>query len=455
MANKLNGFLDNLISGALSPKGNMADFAHAARLYVDDAHRLSPKHRFLYHVSFNLNPEAVQLIPQLKTQELNMLVKSVDLPKYQISTTLKHQYNKKRNLQTRLDYDPINIVFHDDNYGQTTAMWEAYYRYYFKDGNYASADGSRQPNTRNPAYDRGNTYSNSERNKYRYGMDNDTYKNFFDSIQIYQMARHRYTCFTLVNPIISSWSHDTMANGDSQTVENQMQVQYETVWYARGPITEGSAPKMFGPASGHYDSTPSPNSLAGGGAVNLFGQGGIASGAAEVFGDITDGSAFSSTSNFLGTVLKASSVVTNAKNLSSAGIRQEGFGILKDQIGKATGIDVSGVANVAFPKGSGLGGNLSTVTAVAGVIGLGAVANDALGNPLGKAASFLGSNTNALDDLAKSTNFKKDHINNGGAPTPDAINSAYNALSNADKNSARSTAMANLKSHNQNFDIGT
>jgi len=453
MANKLNGFLDNLISGALSPKGNMADFAHAARLYVDDAHRLSPKHRFLYHVSFNLNPEAVAIIPQLKTQEINMLVKSVDLPKYQISTTLKHQYNKKRNLQTRLDYDPINIVFHDDNYGQTTAMWEAYYRYYFKDGNYASADGSRQPNTRNPAYDRGNTYSNSERNKYRYGMDNDTYKNFFDSIQIYQMARHRYTCFTLVNPIISSWSHDTMANSDSQTVENQMQVQYETVWYARGPITEGSAPKMFGPASGHYDSTPSPNSLAGGGAVNLFGQGGIVSGAAEVFGDITDGSAFSSTSNFLGTVLKASSVVTNAKNLSSAGIRQEGFGILKDQIGKAAGIDVSGVANVAFPKSGGLGGSLNTVTAVAGVIGLGAVANEALGNPLGKAVDYLGLNTNALDDLAKSTNFKKDHINNGGSPTPDAINSAYNALSNADKNSARATAMANIKSHNQNFNL--
>ena len=62
MANKLNGFLDNLVSGALSPKGNLGDFAHAARLYVDDAHRLSPKHKFLYHVSFNLNPEAVIIL---------------------------------------------------------------------------------------------------------------------------------------------------------------------------------------------------------------------------------------------------------------------------------------------------------------------------------------------------------------------------------------------------------
>lgn len=454
MANKLNGFLDNLVSGALSPKGNLADWAHAARLYNDDAHRLSPKHKFLYHVSFNLNAEAVQLIPQLKTQEINMLVKSVDLPKYQVSTTLKHQYNKKRNLFTRLDYDPINIAFHDDNYGQTTAMWEAYYRYYFKDGNYASADGSRNPNTRNPAYDRGNTYSGPERNKYRYGMDNDSYKNFFDSIQIYQMSRHRYTCFTLVNPIISGWSHDTMSNGDSGIVENQMTVQYETVWYARGPIVEGSAPKMFGPASGHYDITPSPNSLAGGGAVNIFGQGGIASGAADVFGDITDGSAFSSPANFLGTVLKASSVITNAKNLSKEGIRQEGFGILKDQIGKAAGIDVSGVANVAFPKVGGLGGNLSTIATVAGVVGAVGIANNALGNPIGAAKDFLANNTNSLDDLTKTTTFLKQHINTGGSPVPDAINTAYNNLSSSAKDALRSTTTSNLKTHNQNFDIG-
>ena len=53
MANKLNGFLDNVVSGALSPKGNLGDFAHAARLYVDDAHRLSPKHKLNYELEIN------------------------------------------------------------------------------------------------------------------------------------------------------------------------------------------------------------------------------------------------------------------------------------------------------------------------------------------------------------------------------------------------------------------
>ena len=454
MANKLNGFLDNVVSGALSPKGNMADFAHAARLYVDDAHRLSPKHKFLYHVSFNLNPVAVKIIPQLKTPEINMLVKSVDLPKYSVSTTLKHQYNKKANLQTRLDYDPINIVFHDDNYGQVTAMWEAYYRYYYKDGNYASLNGSSDPVTSSGAYQRSNTYQKAG-NHFRYGLDNDSHEHFFESIQIYQMSRHRYTCFTLVNPMIGEWAHDTMENSSSDPVQNQMQILYETVWYARGGVTEGSSPKMFGAASGHYDKMPSPNSLAGGGAVNLFGQGGVAAGAADVFGDITSGQAFSSPASFLGTVLKTGSVIGNAKALSKEGLRQEGFGILKDQIGKAAGIDVSGIANTAFPKGLSMDGLGDVTKAVAGISAGAAVISKLNGGSLSSVTSLVNNNPGVLDALTKSEGFKKAHLAAGGDANPDAITSAWNSATSAAKDAYNAVTKGNLnsisKSSNYNF----
>ena len=46
MANILTPFLDNLKSGVLEPKGNLGDFAHAARLYVDDSFRLAIKRNF-------------------------------------------------------------------------------------------------------------------------------------------------------------------------------------------------------------------------------------------------------------------------------------------------------------------------------------------------------------------------------------------------------------------------
>ena len=85
MANIFNGFLDNLVNGALSPKGDMADYAHAARLYTDDNFRLAPKQKFLYHVTLNLNENVInKILPgwvQRHSNEVNMLVKSVDYAK--------------------------------------------------------------------------------------------------------------------------------------------------------------------------------------------------------------------------------------------------------------------------------------------------------------------------------------------------------------------------------------
>ena len=360
----LNGFLDNVVSGALSPKGNLADYQHGARLYVDDSHRLSPKVKFLYHVTFNINAEAAAVIPQLREKhlnELNMLVKSVQLPAYNIQTDVKHQYNRKRVVQKRIDYQPVQIVMHDDNMGVTTAMWEAYYRYYYRDGNYSATKPAGAPESGSaiPEYNRGNVFGGNNDKQYRYGFDNDSGAPFFDSITISQMARKNYTSFQLINPIISGWQHDTMDNSVSEGVANTMTVEYETVHYSRGPIGNGG-PKGF--AEEHYDKTPSPNSLAGGGAASLLGIGGVAAGGLGVLDDITGG-----TANF-GTVLKAANILQNAGGLNAAGVKGELLGSVVSSIGKTAGIDVSGVAGVMTPNGGAGSGALKTLGIAAAVV---------------------------------------------------------------------------------------
>ena len=360
----LNGFLDNVVSGALSPKGNLADYQHGARLYVDDSHRLSPKVKFLYHVTFNINAEAAAVIPQLREKhlnELNMLVKSVQLPAYNIQTDVKHQYNRKRVVQKRIDYQPVQIVMHDDNMGVTTAMWEAYYRYYYRDGNYSATKPAGAPESGSaiPEYNRGNVFGGNSDKQYRYGFDNDSVMPFFDSITISQMARKNYTSFQLINPIISGWQHDTMDNSVSDPVASTMTVEYETVHYSRGPIGNGG-PKGF--AEEHYDKTPSPNSLSGGGAASLLGIGGVAAGGLGVLADITGG-----TANF-GTVLKAANVLQNAGGLNVAGVKGELLGSVVSSIGKTAGIDVSGVAGVMTPNGGAGSGALKTLGIAAAVV---------------------------------------------------------------------------------------
>ena len=344
MANLLKGFLDNVFKGTLNPKGNLADFAHGSRLYVDESFRLAPKQKFLYHVVFHLNPDALTSVPPISNHknELNMLVKNVDLPKYTVDTLVAQQYNKKRKIQTKIQYDPIQVVFHDDNYGVTTALWESYYRYYFADGRYSSADTVGNPNhTAIKQYFHSNAFQGSDLNKFRFGKDSDVDKPFFTSIQIYQMARKTYTCFTLVNPVISQWQHDTLNNQESGPVANSMTLEYEAVLYSRGRV-QNNAPQGFG--AEHYDKTPSPNSLAGGGTTSLLGDGGILSGLG-LFGGNTGphtyiGSALGQNGVgkiTLGSILRTANRLKNAKKLTKEGLRQEGFNILTGAIGRIGG----------------------------------------------------------------------------------------------------------------------
>lgn len=348
MANFFNGFLDNLTQGLTRPKGNLGDFQHAARLYNSNAFRLAPKVKFLYHVVFNINPLAMRSTlfdTQKHGTAVNMLVKQVDLPKFKIDVDTPIQYNRKKKVQTKLDFDPLNIVFHDDNTGLTTQMWRMYYGYYFADG--------KSPN----AYYR-NTYQSEAANLFRYGLDNNSSVPFFTSITIYQMARHYYQSYMLVNPIVSSWQHDTLNNEESGSVQSTMQINYESVIYGSGQVSSNTVP---GFATEYYDKQPSPLSLLGGGTVSLFGQGGIVGGAADILGEIASGNIFT-VSGFLGTLIKGANIVSNTKKLTSEGVRQEGYNILTSALGATAGIDVSGVANTVFPKTGGTGQTQTTTS---------------------------------------------------------------------------------------------
>ena len=103
-------------------------------------------------------------------------------------------------------------------------------------------------------------------------------------------------------------------------------------------------------------------------------------------------------------------------------------------------------SNLAFPKSGGSGGSFSTIATVAGLTTLAGVATGKIGNPISSVTNFLKGNPGAADDVAKSTFFKKDHINNGGSPLPEIISAAYEAQTFEDKKEAREKAISNANS---------
>lgn len=349
MANKFTAFLDNFFGGVTNPKGNLGDFQHAQRLYVDSAMRLAPKTKFLSFVNFSINPAALRNLPQLDNAhlaELNMLVKTFDMPQYRASVDTKNQYNRKKNIQTNLAYQPINMTLHDDNFGITTMLMEAYYRYYYRDGNISDITST---------YDPRSTYKPSEGRSYRFGLDNDKMVPFFRNIKLYQFSRHEYTEYTLINPLISQWGHDSMDQSDGTGVtENKLVVEYEAVLYDRGAIGEDS-PATFG--TRHYDTTPSPLGVEGGGVASLFGGGGVLDGASATLKNLQEG-------NILGALITGANTVRNADKLTFDSIKNEGLNILTGAVVDAIR-DPGGVPGVNFAKNNGNGGRADTTEASA------------------------------------------------------------------------------------------
>jgi hypothetical protein len=86
----------------------------------------------------------------------------------------------------------------------------------------------------------------------------------------------------LVNPLITSWEHDSLEQSSNKFAESKMSVAYEAVFYGEGQVKKEN---MSGFGTFHYDRTPSPLSIGGGGTSTLFGPGGIVAGAGEIFGD--------------------------------------------------------------------------------------------------------------------------------------------------------------------------
>ena len=225
----------------------LKDYAHAARVFTDDQFRLAPKSKFLFHVAFNINQSALKNIDiaQRYKNEINVLVKTCDLPQYKVTVDTLNQYNRKKNIQTTHKYEPLSITFHDDNMGLINQLWQNYYSYYYADSTSALDPGAYKRNaTRNSNY-----ITNP------YGLDNGSTAPFFNYITIYQMARHEYVSYTLLNPVISLFNHNKLDYAQGNTPHDfSMSIAYEAVAYGNGDVTVGD-PEGFG--FEHYDQTPS------------------------------------------------------------------------------------------------------------------------------------------------------------------------------------------------------
>lgn len=240
-----DAFTFNLTSGT-----HLRDARHAHQIYTQNNFTFAPKQKYMYHVVLQPNPEVGNTGTSNAfsfQKELGILVKSADLPSFRVSVENKQQYNRKKNIQTRLDYQDCRISLHDDNLGAVRAMFEEYYKYYFADGNRSSTGAQA-------AYLPRDKYFGDVPN---YGLNNKKRTPFFSYITIYQLARREWFAYTLVNPLLSAWDHGGVDSTDGGFNEASMTVAYEGVLYTKGKVGQ-NPPVGFGEADVGYDVSDSP-----------------------------------------------------------------------------------------------------------------------------------------------------------------------------------------------------
>jgi hypothetical protein len=276
----MSGFFQDLLSGAVGGffgSDYLRDFTHASKTFRPNFYQNAPKYKFLFHTYFEINQEIYDNGFDNR-QNLGLLVKEIKLPSYQFDTFQLNQYNRKRIIQTKIKYDPINITFHDDNANQATKLWQAYYQYNYRD----SIPG---------------IFKTSDRNIYQssiigdeFGFTGDAYNSsgtkvpFFKSIIVYGLNRHNFTMYKLINPVITAFNHDTYNYDQGNGImQNQMTIDYETVVYDYGAL-DGTRPdnviERFG-SDENYDRRLSPIATPGSNRT-ILGQGGLVDAAGGV-----------------------------------------------------------------------------------------------------------------------------------------------------------------------------
>ena len=341
------------------------DYRHASKTFRSNGYENSPRFKFLFHVYFNINTTE---IPQLRnifstpdTSTIGLLVKTIDLPRFQIDVETMNQYNRKRIVQKKIEYQPISVKFHDDGGDLIRNLWYNYFSYYYKDPSQqyrgqTNTNGSIGPSataTTGFDYNSRDIYS-SNRLVSDWGYIGESYYDntssaggkpaFFKDITIYGFDQHKFVQYTLINPLISQWNHDTYDyyQGDG-IMENTVTINYETVKYYSGAI--GAArpdTNVQGFADpNYYDTEPSPLSRPGG-TRSIIGQGGLLDAGIGIISDLQSGTV----GGVIGAVQKAGVAYNTFKGAKLGQVfKEEALGQIKGIL-TSTNQGLPGPANI-------------------------------------------------------------------------------------------------------------
>jgi hypothetical protein len=284
--NALNRQVDNHYT-------TMRDYQHARRIFTPSNNAFMPKSKNWFHIFFELDPAVITAVNNALGDAdenlrinwnpgnlpiLGVVAKTVKLPSFKFDVKKNNQYNRWSLTTTKINYDPIEVSFWDDTVDMIRGFWYAYYQYMIQDPNYVNFDAAQNQGIAVPLQWSPSTanietlYSTPSNWGVNYGLDTVSSPSaplnktnpFFRTVRIYQFNHQTttdgplYSEYVLVNPVISSFDHDTVDFSTSEFMQNKMTIECETVLYNAGAVEANEIASWDAVLQRFFDTTPSP-----------------------------------------------------------------------------------------------------------------------------------------------------------------------------------------------------
>jgi len=215
----------------------------AAKLYTSGSDfQPAPRQQHQFVVVFNLYPDVIDTFQRPNQQflksfrdRLHFICHTVDAPNFSVVQDIVNQYNRKRVINRKVEFDPMTIRMYDTHDGLAIKFVKLLYEFEFNSARLYMKKGSGTVDTYETHNYTQNVFQDSDQFKrtHKFGLrefDIDKHR-LLKSIDFYQLAGKIYTKTRVVHPRLSRMDMDSFDYSSSQPVNVAMAFTYENLLF--------------------------------------------------------------------------------------------------------------------------------------------------------------------------------------------------------------------------------
>lgn len=201
--------------------------------------QIPPRQKFQGYVNFVINRAlyadtlyAEEMGSSFRLQ-LGSLVRTATLPEVSFRTETKNQYNRKRIVNTGVEYEPVDIKVFDTVNNEWLTLFMKYFSYHYMDPRnkqYGERDVGEDPTSVANQFTNFETKfgKNSKWDSNQYGYNINEIANFFERIDYVLYHGNKGVQYSLINPVLTRFRTGEIDYSASEVLDFDLTFEYES-----------------------------------------------------------------------------------------------------------------------------------------------------------------------------------------------------------------------------------